>query len=104
MTVIDNHSFDDLTQEEIDECDSLALQYLKLEKNELGCRKVLHNLQSVYYSEPNEYGGALIVCKDGNLLFADREIVSFNQLKSAFQEGLRSSKEHLRKRKERLND
>lgn len=103
MTVIKNHPYNEkLSQAEINECDKIALYYLKIDHEELNNKKILHNLQSVYYPETKETG-ALIVCRDGNVLFADREIVSFAQHKLAFKDGLRTSKEMLHKRKIRID-
>lgn len=89
---------DKLTADEIQECDQIALYYLQLEDKELKGKKVLHNLESVYYKEKGDEG-ALIVCRDGSILFANYLMVPFGKHKLAFEDGLRSSKVNLEKRK-----
>lgn len=92
-----------LTREEIQECNKLALRYLVLDDLDLRNKKILHSLKSVYYKE-SETGGALMVCKDGSLLFAEREIVPLSRHKQAFEGGLRSNKEILKERKQQLQE
>lgn len=96
------NSYEKMSNEDVQECDRIALYYLKICSEDLTNKKVLHKLHSVYYCETDDTG-ALIVCKDGNVLFADKDIVSFSQHKSAFEDGLRTSKDMLIKRKEHDN-
>lgn len=104
MTILaDRPEADDhkLSRSEIEGCNELALKYLQLDETDLRRKKILHDLQSVYYKEEDN-GGALLVCVDGTVLFADREIVPLAKHKQAFEGGLRSNKARLKDRKKSL--
>jgi len=83
------------TNEDIKNCDLIAKEYLDLDENTLSLnRQSLKEIYSCYYSEPDEDGNALIVCKDGSFLHANK-LISLELHIEAFKRGIRSSKKVL---------
>lgn len=88
------------TKEEIDDCNSIAKKYLKLNKKDIENRKIIDEIQSIYYEE-SQNGGKLLVCRDGSVLFAE-DFINFKTHKFAFEQGLRSNKKLLQERKKEI--
>lgn len=86
----------------LDQLDDLALEFL-VSPNGLEdlTRRVMRDLQSVYYVE-REHQGALIACRDGSLLFANRQFVPYGVHRLAFRDGLRTPRALLRERRDGL--
>lgn len=78
--------------------DERAKRLLFLRDKDLRKRRIVHELQSVIYTEPGAYGGYLLICRDGSMLFGPKTMgKSFHRM--AFESGLRTSEESLIERK-----
>jgi hypothetical protein len=91
-----------VTEDFVKRCDELALSYLFIKRDKLDTlRQHLPALSSIYYKETDEDGGALIVCKDGSVLFAGA-FVPYDRHITAFEGGLRTNQELLYQRRQTI--